>query len=301
MARAACSSERRPSTRVNGIATFTDLDAMPAGTYTITFASAGLTSANTASFTVVSGAATQLTMQTEPAGAASGQNLGTQPVVRLADITSSPVTIGSNLVTATLNGAGGTLSGTTAVNAVNGVATFTNLKVTGAGNYTITFGTPGLTSVTSASFTIAAPPASSIALNVGATATANAVIGTNIAIPITADMANAQGQNLASLTFNFTWDPTKFDFVGRTNGTFGSGASYTVNTANATTGSIAVSIFDNDGFDTGAPVILTVTLLPKASASNSQVNLNVTAAGDVNGATIANGKFVVRPLAVTTP
>jgi hypothetical protein len=49
----------------------------------------------------------------------------------------------------------GTLSGTTTIAAVNGVATFTNLKITGSGSHTITF-TPAdsLSTVTSSGFTV---------------------------------------------------------------------------------------------------------------------------------------------------
>src|SRR5439155_782038 len=58
------------------------------------------------------------------------------------------------------NPGGGTLSGTTSVNAVSGVATFSTLSINNAGNgYTLLASATGLTGTTSASFNITAPPA----------------------------------------------------------------------------------------------------------------------------------------------
>ena len=286
---------------VNGVATFTNLVVTGPGTYTLTASSGALTPSTSGSITITSLPATQLGVAIQPGGAQTAQALAPQPVVQVKDVNGGVVASSSVAVTATLNGAGGALSGTTTVNAVNGVATFTNLVVTGAGSYTITFSAASLTPTTSASITITPPPAASINLNVGATATANGVQGANLAIPIIADMSNAQGQVLASLSFNVTWDATKFDFVSTANGTFGTSGSYFVNPANQASGSIAVSVFDNNGFSTGTPTILTVTLRPKLTASGTPVTLVVTAAGDDIGNTIPNSKFIVRPLAVTTP
>jgi len=181
------------------------------------------------------------------------------------------------------------------------VATFTNLVVTGPGTYTLNFLSSGLTSATSASFTVTSPPPAGITLALGTAASVNGVNGTNLDIPIVSDMTNARGQNLASLTFNVTWDPTKFNFVSTTNGTFGQSGSFFVNTANATSGSITVSVFDNSGFSTGTPTIFTVTLLPKATATNTPVTAVVSAAGNDVGSTIPNTFFTIRPVAVTVP
>lgn len=49
---------------------------------------------------------------------------------------------------------GGTLYGTTTVNAVGGVATFATLRVLPAGSYTLSASSPGLIGVTSSSFSI---------------------------------------------------------------------------------------------------------------------------------------------------
>src|SRR5437667_204085 len=59
---------------------------------------------------------------------------------------------------------GGTLAGTTSVNAVSGVATFSTLSINNPGNgYTLVASASGLTGTTSASFNITAPPATNLA------------------------------------------------------------------------------------------------------------------------------------------
>ena len=228
-------------------------------------------------------------------------DLNHQPVIQVRDAVGGLVAGNTSIVTATLTGSGGTLSGTTSVAAVNGIATFTNLVVTGAGTYTLTFSSSALSPVTSSPFTITPPPPASIALAMGTDAAVTGTIGVPLAVPIVADMSNAQGQVLASLSLNITWDPTKFDFVSVTNGSFGSSPSYFVNTNNAIYGALVVSMFDNTGFSTGSPRIYTVTLRPKMTASGAIVTSTVTAAGDDVGNSILTTKFVVRPVSITTP
>lgn len=290
---------------VNGVATFTNLVVNGVGTFTVTFTSGPLVSVTSAPITIAAGAsqASQLVIAIQPGGAQTGRELSSQPVVQVRGTDGSVVGTSAAAVSATLNGAGGTLSGATTVTAVNGVATFANLVVTGSGNYSLTFSSSALTAATSGAFTITVPPASqaTIGFNVGASATANGANGTNLAIPILADMSNAQGQVLASLSFNFTWDPAKLDFVSTANGTFGASGNFFVNTANQSAGSISVSMFDNNGFSAGAPTIFTVALKPKASAISTVVSSVITAAGNDLGVPIPNSKFIVRNLAVTTP
>jgi hypothetical protein len=82
--------------------------------------------------------------------------LTTQPVVRVTDSGDNTVTSFTGDVVASIASGTGTLSGNT-VAAVAGVATFTNLVITGtAGNFTLTFTSAPLTAVTSSSFALAA-------------------------------------------------------------------------------------------------------------------------------------------------
>jgi hypothetical protein len=135
---------------VNGIATFTNVGISgTAGTaYTLTFTSAGLTSA-TQSITPTFGTATQATLSTNAAGSASGSAFTTQPVITIKDAFGNTVTNSTAPVTMTVSG-NGTTVGTTTVNAVAGVATFTNVGISGTAGtaYTLTFASASLTSAT---------------------------------------------------------------------------------------------------------------------------------------------------------
>ena len=127
--------------------------------HTLTFTSGALTAATSASFTVTQIAAT-LSVQTPPSGATSGNAFTTQPIVQILDNAGLPVTTGAGatlVVTAAVGTGTGTLGGTLTATASNGVATFTDLAITGTGAHTLTFTTasPSLT-VTSASFTVGA-------------------------------------------------------------------------------------------------------------------------------------------------
>jgi hypothetical protein len=149
---------------VNGIATFTDLVITgTAGDYTLTFTPAGLTAVTSSALTITAGTATASAITTQPVGAASGLALGTQPVIRIIDANGNTVTGSSVNVVASIASGTGTLSGTTTIAAVNGIATFTDLVITGtAGDYTLTFTPAGLTAVTSSALTITAGTATAV-------------------------------------------------------------------------------------------------------------------------------------------
>lgn len=85
----------------------------------------------------------------------NGQVMGTVPV-RLLDNAGNQMTTGSFSVTATLSNGNGTLSGTTTVSSAAGLASFSNLTVSGStgASYTITF-TTGAGASTSFSFVLA--------------------------------------------------------------------------------------------------------------------------------------------------
>src|SRR5439155_3941519 len=81
--------------------------------------------------------------------------------VTARDASGNTVTSYTGLITVALgaNPSGGTLAGTTSVNAVSGVATFSTLSINNAGTgYTLVASASGLTGATSTSFNITAPP-----------------------------------------------------------------------------------------------------------------------------------------------
>lgn len=94
---------------------------------------------------------TKLAIQTQPAGATTGLLLLTQPVIEVQNANSEIVTTATNTITATVQVVTGTctLSGTLVLDAVSGVASYTDIIATGSGSFRIVFSSPGLTSVTS--------------------------------------------------------------------------------------------------------------------------------------------------------
>jgi RHS repeat-associated protein len=138
---------------VNGVATFSNLVFTAAGSYTLTAASAGITSATSTPFAISAGAPAKLVFSTEPTNGAAGSPLASV-VVQVQDASRNVVTGSSASITISSTAAG--VGGTTTVAAVNGVATFSNLVFTTAGSYTLTAASTGITSATSTPFTITA-------------------------------------------------------------------------------------------------------------------------------------------------
>ncbi len=118
---------------VAGVVSFSNLRIDSAGAKTLQLTDGALTSVNSGSFTVSPGAASQLVVSTQPAGATAGSVFVTQPVLAVQDAFGNTVTSDTSSVTATINSGTGSLAGTTTVAAVNGVASFTNLRIDTAG------------------------------------------------------------------------------------------------------------------------------------------------------------------------
>jgi hypothetical protein len=145
---------------VNGIATFSNLslDKMGVG-YTLTGLSVAppLTSATSSAFNIVgSGAAAKLVFTTQPP-ASSAVNTPFTATVSVEDANGNVVTTDNSMVNLTLGGgAPGALLSGGSVTAVNGVATFTNLKVDTIGSsYKLNAADGALTGAASNNFDIA--------------------------------------------------------------------------------------------------------------------------------------------------
>jgi hypothetical protein len=103
--------------------------------------------------------ATQLAFSTQPAGGLAEEPLATQPTIEVRDANGHAVEIdNATVVTVAIgtNPGGGTLGGTTAVTAVSGVASFTDLSIDKHGDgYTLSATAPGLSEVICVAFDIA--------------------------------------------------------------------------------------------------------------------------------------------------
>ena len=140
----------------SGVATFSGLTVESFGTpvnITIKYHAPGAVHViQDAGILEAAGAAVSAAITRAPVGATSGSPLSVQPVVTLYDSDGAVANSTINVVAAKKSGTG-TLSGTTTVAAVNGVATFTNLVMTTAGTYVLSFTPTSLTEVDSGTLT----------------------------------------------------------------------------------------------------------------------------------------------------
>jgi hypothetical protein len=146
------------STDASGVAIFADLSITgEPGQRTLRFSASGLTPATSAPIDVTAASATQLSISTQPSATAqSGVPFAQQPVIQLRDGAGNAVAQAGVSVSVSLATGTGALKGTTTVQTdASGVATFTDLSITGApGQRTLRFTAPGLTSVTSNAITL---------------------------------------------------------------------------------------------------------------------------------------------------
>ena len=141
---------------------------------------------------------TQLVITAQPANVGAGTTLSV--TVQAQDAAGTLQTCFTNNVTVSLgsNPGGATLSGTTTVAAVGGVATFTGLTITKSGSgYTLVVAATGLTAATSGSFTISAGPATALAFT---TQPVTAAAGAAITAVVTA--RDQFGNTAATFTGN---------------------------------------------------------------------------------------------------
>ncbi len=127
--------------------------------------------ATSGTFTIGLGPATQLAFSTQPGGGVAGAQWGQQPVVRILDALGNLVTTGadsSKTVTLSLSAGTGPLGGTASVNAIGGIATFTDLRLNAVGGAdTLTAScvlTGGLATRISQSFAITPAAASQLVM-----------------------------------------------------------------------------------------------------------------------------------------
>ncbi|HET9333792.1 MAG TPA: invasin domain 3-containing protein [Gemmatimonadota bacterium] len=234
----------------NGLYTATLTSSTVSGNATVSGTVNGsvITDTATVTFTQVP---TRVVFGQQPTTAVAGATISPPVTVRAVDNAGTTVTSFTGNITIAIgtNPGGGTLSGTTTVAAVGGVATFGNLSInrTGAG-YTLTAGAAGLTGATSAAFSITAGPASGATTQITASPTSILANGTSTST-ITVEVRDAQG-NVRT-------------------------AGGDVVALSTTAGSLGAVSFQGNG-------IYTATLTAPSAPANATVS------GTVNGATITD-------------
>ena len=136
---------------MNGVATFSNLTLTKVGSgYSLTAGASGLTGATSASFSVSAGSASAFIFTVQPSNTETGTSISPAVKVTARDAYGNTATSfhGSMTMSIGQNPSGGTLSGTKTVTAVNGVGTFSDLKIDRAGDgYTLMIGGSGVTGV----------------------------------------------------------------------------------------------------------------------------------------------------------
>src|SRR2546425_1228942 len=121
-----------PVAAVSGVATFFDLSLNKTGTgYTLTASASGFAPVTSTAFDITPGTATQLAFAQQPSTTVAGVAISPAVQVTALDAAGNPGPGFTGSVTIALgnNPGGSTLGGTTAVATVNGVASFSTLKI----------------------------------------------------------------------------------------------------------------------------------------------------------------------------
>ena len=180
---------------VNGVATFSDLSFTKAGIYVITASSGGLTSGTT-TIAVYAAAASQVATTSSVSNVVAGQTISTV-TVNVEDAYGNRVTNNTSSITASGTT---TLQGTTTHTAVGGVATFSNLSLTHAGQASLTFADGLLTSATTSTFNVTAGAAAALSITGAPSgATAGVTLGA-ITVAVTDAYGNVVTGNTSTVS-----------------------------------------------------------------------------------------------------
>jgi hypothetical protein len=246
-------------TDVDGLATFTDLSIggpVAGQNQTVSFSFTGIGQPLTATVFLTPGPAAQLGIIGQPSStAAAGVAFGSQPVVAVQDQFANLVDVSLPVVAAIASGPG-TLAGTTTITSVNGVATFTDLRIDGAtGARTLSFTSGQLASPASAPIAVGAGPAAQLVWVTQPSSTAQAGVAwptqpvlalqdqfgnqTNSAATVVASLGSGAGTlagtlSIAAINGVVTYQDLRIDgvvgprTVQFTSGTVGSAPSNTI-------------------------------------------------------------------------
>jgi len=189
--------------------------------------------------TGTSGSAVKIAFTVPPVNTSAGSAITPAVKVAFQDAGGNTVTSVNGTVTLAIgsNPAGGTLSGTVAVGAVNGVATFSNLSIdkVGAG-YTLVATADGFSDVTSQTFDIVAGTANRLVFLTGPT---DVVVGQKFSPALRVQVQDAGGNPVLAATGQIT-------IISSVNGTLAGTATATPLLGTATFSNLAVDEVGSD-------------------------------------------------------
>ncbi|MES2177443.1 MAG: Ig-like domain-containing protein [Gemmatimonadota bacterium] len=158
------------TTDASGVARFTDLSISGAvGTRTLVFTAPSLTAATTGSISVTQNPLTRLMVVTQPSyTTASGVPFPQQPAIQLRDESGGALNQAGVVISASLASTNAVLGGTTtATTNSSGIASFTNLKISGTiGMRVLSFSAPNFGTTNSSVVGITAGAAAKLAVSV---------------------------------------------------------------------------------------------------------------------------------------
>src|SRR5512134_1424488 len=190
---------------VAGVATFAGISLDKSGVgYTLQASAAGLAAVASAPFSVTPAAATHLVFSVQPGNTAAGAVISPALQVTARDAFGNTATAFTNAVTVAIgtNPVGGTLAGTTTVNAVAGVAILSSLSIDRAGTgYTLSASAAGLSAATSTAFDVSVGAATAIALVSGSAQTDT--VAATLAQPYVVRVTDAGGNGVSGVTVNW--------------------------------------------------------------------------------------------------
>ena len=257
---------------VDGVATFDGL--IVSGTmgtqFTLTFEAAGLTSV-TQDVVVVLGPAARVGFVTSPTGTASGAAFTTQPSLVVQDLGGNTVSSSNATITASVAQVGGTgsLVGTTSATAVGGIATFSDLGITGTDGttYTISFGGTNLTAATTTVSVTTGAPSQLIVTNSSVPAAESGLpFGSAVVVRVADTGGNTVVSSTADVTASISGGGGAQLFGTRTIAAVGGSATFTDLGVSGTAGAQPTISFAASGM-TSATLVPTVSAGPAARVS----------------------------------
>jgi alpha-tubulin suppressor-like RCC1 family protein len=218
---------------------------------------------------------TQLAFTVQPGPTSAGAAINPPVTVAVQDASGNTILNATNSITLAIGTGSGSLLGTTTVAAVNGVATFTNLRINNAGTgYTLSAASPNLTGATSNPFAVVAGPANQLVFTVqpGPT-TAGATITPAVAVEVQDVLGNTVTTATHTITLWLGPGSANASLLGTTS-------------VGAVNGVATFSNLSINNAGTGYTLHATASNLPEATSSSFAV---------VAGPPVKLG-FIVQPL-----
>ena len=272
------------TTNGSGVASFSGLGLNgAAGSYKLTFTAtaAGLTATpESSAITLSAGAATKLTITTQPSGTATaGAAFGTQPTVTVQDASGNTVSGDTSTVSLALTTPGGatlTCTGGNGKAATAGVATFAGCQIDKAGTYTLTATDGSLTLAVSTNVVVSAGAASKLVFTTqpSGTTTAGTAWGQQPVVTI----QDASGNTV-------TGETSTVSLALTTPG----GATLTCTGGNGKAATAGVATFAGCQIDKAGTYTLTATDGSLASAASTNVVVSAGAASKLTFTTQPSG------------